>query len=329
MVSIQLNAIKDLYNHLSKDPRWEKKYNETNTLSETSCQELLIFICIQNKSIYPEHDTKECKDIKHGWFAVNTSTSNYKTSVSGQNKASQTYLFAESSHLFIQTLIAISSTVEHPTSTLFQQYQVQVKFCWERTWHSKNSFGRKSTCSIGHVTSSSNYSPNICLAKLSTKYLCKNFMGPIFFGGGKFTHTNRVTPTESSEPQVVPFPNLTWLNICQETIPKSNPMAKRPFWSTGNRVDQRSDRLRHGACGLKINQHWKAWKRDKTLKASSKSGTDCMVNLRSLAKRMQKGNICWVGSESTVISELNSNRYKVQRPPKICYVQLNICWICH
>ena len=47
-----------------------------------------------------------------------------KTSMSGRFfQASQTYLFAESRHFFIQTMSAISSTVGHPTSTLFQQYK--------------------------------------------------------------------------------------------------------------------------------------------------------------------------------------------------------------
>lgn len=45
--------------------------------------------------------------------------------------------------------------------------------------------------------------PNICLAKLSTKYFVK-LHGAIFFWGKK-THTkNRVTPTGTPEPPIVP-----------------------------------------------------------------------------------------------------------------------------
>ena len=198
--------------------------------------------------IYPEHDTKECKYIiKHRWFAVNTST---------------LWSYQGKSDIFVRRIKALlypNNTVGHPTSASSSS---NTRSRWNSVGSREHDIRRthlvaKSPCSIGQCTSSSNYSPTFDWPS-SQKIMCKNFMGPNLFGEKKTYksgHTNGVV-----EPQSCAIPNLTWLNICQETTPKSNPMAiPRPFWSTVVRVDQRSDRLRlSSACGLKINQHWKA-----------------------------------------------------------------------
>ena len=142
--------------------------------------------------MYPEHDTKECKYIKHKWFAVNTSTR--KTSVSGR--------FLGKSNIFVR------------------RNQV--------TWNSVGSehdirrthFGRKSPCSIGHVhvTCSSTYSPTFGWPSSQESICVKTSWGPIFVWGKtthyKSGHTNRMCPATAT--------------CCHSQPPMTSTFARRP-----------------------------------------------------------------------------------------------------
>lgn len=207
--------------------------------------------------IHPEHDTKECKYIKHRWFAVNTST------------RKNFYLwsfFPGKSDIFVRRIKALL----YPNNECHQFYggtsHLYPLPAIQSRW---NSVGSEHDIRRTHLVESSHvqkdmlhvhrFIPQHLPGQALNKIFCKTSWGHIFLGKKntykKSGHTNGDTRTANC----ATIPTSHDINFCQETTPKSNPMAKRPFWSTGNRVDQRSDRLRlSSACGLKINQHWKA-----------------------------------------------------------------------
>ena len=151
--------------------------------------------------IYPEHDTKECKYIKHRWFAVNTST------------RKNFYLwsfFPGKSDIFVRRIKALL----YPNNECHQFYggtsHLYPLPAIQSRW---NSVGSEHDIRRTHLVESSHvqkdmlhvhrFIPQHLPGQALNKIFCKTSWGHIFLG--KKTHTkNRVTPTGTPEPPIVP-----------------------------------------------------------------------------------------------------------------------------